>query len=265
MSLDWGDGHYETTAADLAVASAEALAVCRIQPGERVLDVGTGTGNAALPAIEAGAEVIAIDPAQRLLDVAAERARAVGATLTTHVAGATALPVPEDWADATISVFAVIFEPDGPAAVRELVRVTKPGGRIVLAAWNPDGPIAAIGRLLRQAMAANTPPGSATSDPAPTNWTDPEAVTALFAPYPATLSTTTRPLTFRGSSPAGWFDEAEQYHPVWRAGRRQLGEATWAQIRADSIAELAAANEDPSAFAATSTYRIIRADLRQSG
>jgi len=74
-AIDWGAGHYETTAAQLAPAAA-AVQRASLRPGERVLDLGCGTGNAALLAARAGTTVTGVDPAARLLKVAQDRAAA---------------------------------------------------------------------------------------------------------------------------------------------------------------------------------------------
>ena len=137
--IDWGTGHYEETAAQLQRAAEAVIAAARVRVGERVLDVGCGTGNAALLAAQAGAHVIGVDPAARLLDVARDRAVAEQLAVTFLPGDAAAIPVDDASADAVVSVFAVIFAPDPEAAAAEMARVLAPGGRIVLSAWWPDG------------------------------------------------------------------------------------------------------------------------------
>lgn len=258
--LDWGDGRYEHTAPELLPATAAALAAADLKPGERVLDVGTGTGNAAVAALRrGGVHVLGVDPSARLLSVARRRAADLGLPAEFKRASATALPVPDGGQDLVLSVFAVIFEPNGPAAVAELMRVTRPGGRIVLTTWTDQGAVFRVGRRLRTAVAAASP---APAGPPPTDWTDPAVVADLFAAHPvAKLSETIHPLTFHGTSPRGWFDAQEAEHPAWRAGRRILDDRTWTQVREDSIGELTAANEDPTALAVTSTFRVLRIDV----
>lgn len=255
--LDWGDGQYENTARELSPATAAALAAAAIRPGQSVLDVGTGTGNAALAAARASARVLGIDPAPRLIGVARANAAELGLPVEFRLGTATALPVPDASQDLVLSVFAVIFEPNGPAAVAELVRVTRPGGRIVLTAWTTEGAIFRAGRLMRQAIATL---GPASAEP-PTDWTNLDVLTGLFAAHRLALTETMHPLTFRAPGAEAWFDAAEAEHPAWRAARRALDDAAWADLRRASIDELSAANEDSDAFAVTSTYRVLRADL----
>jgi len=164
--IDWSAGTYELTAAQLAPAAERAVAAARITPGERVLDVACGTGNAAILAAFGGAQVTAVDQAGRLLEVAAGRARAAGVEIDWRAGDAVALPFDDDAFDAVLSVFGVIFAPAEPAAA-ELVRVTGPEGRIVLVTWTGEGVIAAASGVMRRAMAeAGALPGPDPTAPA---------------------------------------------------------------------------------------------------
>src|SRR3954447_25083158 len=152
-TLDWSLGRYERTAEQLMPAAR--LLVERAAPaaGERVVDVGCGTGNAALLAAERGARVTGVDPAARLLAVAREQARERSLDADFVAGDAAALPLAEGEADLVLSVFGVIFAPDVEAAAAEMARVTGPDGRVVFSAWIPEGPIAAVNRMAREAVA----------------------------------------------------------------------------------------------------------------
>src|SRR5690349_10371870 len=132
--MDWSVGNYERTAGQLLPAAEELIEVAAPREREHVVDVGCGTGNAALLAAARGARVTGVDPAPRLLEVARERAQARRLDATFAVGHAAALPLGDGEADVVLSVFGVIFAPDPPAAAAELARVTAPGGRIVLSA-----------------------------------------------------------------------------------------------------------------------------------
>jgi ubiquinone/menaquinone biosynthesis C-methylase UbiE len=135
----WALGDYDRVARDLiAPFGSELVAACAIQPGERVLDVASGTGNVALAAAAVGAEVVACDVTPELLAVGRERADERGLALTWRVADAQALPFPDATFDVVTSSVGVMFAPDQRAAARELVRVCRPGGRIGLINWPPD-------------------------------------------------------------------------------------------------------------------------------
>jgi len=129
---------------DFARAGAEQVIVgellCRaidIHPGERVLDVAAGSGNAALAAARRGARVTATDFVPQLLEVAARRAAVEGLVVDTEEADAQALPFPDGSFDVVLSTFGVMFAPDQARAASELIRVCRPAGRIGLTAWTP--------------------------------------------------------------------------------------------------------------------------------
>ena len=106
---DWGIGRYERFAPDLEPAAEHVVELAGLHPGERVLDLGCGTGNAALLAARAGAAVTGIDPASRLLEIARERLAADGLDGSFVVGDAQALPFRDGEFDAVLSVFGVIF------------------------------------------------------------------------------------------------------------------------------------------------------------
>ena len=161
MSIDWSVGRYETTAEQLLPAAREVVQAAAVQPGERVLDVGCGTGNAALLAAARGARVTAVDPAGRLLEVARQRAAAEGHSVDFRLGEAAALPAPDDAFDVVLSVFAAIFAPDSQAALTDMARTLAPGGRLLLSAWAPGGAIGRMGEVAGEAVRAalGAPPG----------------------------------------------------------------------------------------------------------
>jgi 2-polyprenyl-3-methyl-5-hydroxy-6-metoxy-1,4-benzoquinol methylase len=113
---DWSLGRYESTAERLLPAARVVVESAALHAGERVLDLGCGTGNAALLAAACGARVTGVDPASRLLEVARARAASEGADITFLAGEAASLPVGDASADVIVSVFAVIFAPDAVAA-----------------------------------------------------------------------------------------------------------------------------------------------------
>ncbi|MCW3041837.1 MAG: class SAM-dependent methyltransferase, partial [Solirubrobacterales bacterium] len=122
--IDWSIGSYERTAAELDAVSEQVVEAAAVGPGDRVLDIACGTGNAALKAAARGADVLGVDLAARLVRVAAERARAAGITSARFVTGdAQDLPVPDASVDVALSVFGLIFAPDQARAAAEVVRV----------------------------------------------------------------------------------------------------------------------------------------------
>lgn len=268
---DWDAGSYEITATQLAPASARAVEAAQIAPGDRVLDLACGTGNAALLAATRGAEVTGLDPAERLIEVAAGRARAAGVEITWTPGTATDLPFSDGAFDAVLSVFGVIFAAPAEDAVAELVRVTADDGRIVLTTWTATGAIAAGSGVLRRAItetvaaagpatAGPAPAAPATAGPAPRDWGDPEHVAELFAPYGLVPRIERIPHVFEAVSPEAFADEWLDQHPMWLAARPLLGGDAYAALREPLVAALDAGNEDPSGFRATSEALLIRID-----
>jgi len=126
------------------------------EAGERVLDAGCGDGNVALELAEHGAVVTACDLSDTLLDGARRRAAGAGVEIDWREADLEALPFADASFDATWSAFAPAFCAHPHRALAQLVRVTRPGGRIALALWRRAG---VVGRLLRLAAIADPPPG----------------------------------------------------------------------------------------------------------
>jgi SAM-dependent methyltransferase len=255
VSIDWSIGHYETTAEQLLPAAREVVEVAGVRPGERVLDVGCGTGNAALLAAARGARVTAVDPAARLLDVGRARAAAEGHEVEFLVGEAAALPVADGGFDVVLSVFAAIFAPDPEAALRDMTRVLAPDGRLVLSAWMPGGAISRMGQVAGQAVRAAV---GAPSAPPPFPWHDTDAVVGLASPLGLSVEAAERTLVFTADSPEAYLDAESTNHPVAVTNGRLLADHGWdeADYRAQLVRVLREDNEDPAAFRATSRYVI---------
>jgi SAM-dependent methyltransferase len=243
--VDWGAGNYERTAVEYEPVAQAVVDQAALSPGERVVDLGCGTGNAALLAAARGARVVAIDAAPRLLDVARERARSRGSEIEFREGDLLDLPVDDGSADVMISVFGLIFATDPSRGIGELGRVVRGGGRAYVSAWIPEGPIdgmlAAVGCVV----------GRITQAPAPTRfaWSDPTAVGALAAAAGLSLvGTTTAELAIRDSSPEAYV-EGGRDHPMALSVRPVLEQAgADAEATAAMVAVLREANEDPHGF-----------------
>jgi ubiquinone/menaquinone biosynthesis C-methylase UbiE len=167
---------------------------------EKVLDVAAGNGNASLAAARHFADVTSTDYVPALLEQGRRRAEADGLPITFQVADAEALPFADGSFDVVLSTFGVMFAPDQERAAGELVRVVKPGGRIGLANWTPDGFIGA----LFEVMSAHVPPPSGLRSPM--EWGSEPRLVELFGPYATDIRTKRRTYTFRYRSAEHWIE-----------------------------------------------------------
>jgi SAM-dependent methyltransferase len=250
--VEWGKGRYERIAEQLFPAAETAVESADLSAGERVVDVGCGTGNAALLAAERGASVTGIDPAQRLLDVAAATAAERGLDATFLPGEAADMPLDDDSADVVLSVFGVIFAPDPRAAAAEIDRIGASEARLLHTAWIPEGPISQAVRLARQTMSEilDQPPGAP-----PFPWHEGEALSSLFEPHGFSVSVTEHSLAFHAASVDEFMHIEGENHPLAIAARPVLEGAGRAEEVRDGMRRIyEEANEDPSGFRLTSRY-----------
>lgn len=175
QSVVWGLGDYPTFAAQIDVVSRRAVELVGVAAGERVLDVATGTGNAALWAARAGATVTGLDLSPALLQAARERAAAEQFAIEFVEGDAEALPFPDDSFDRATSVFGAIFAPRQELAASELLRVVRPGGTAGLVSWAQDSVMGQMILLNRTLLPA------AAQVPSPAQWGDEDHARAMFA------------------------------------------------------------------------------------
>ena len=194
----WASGDFAVIGTTLQIVGESLAEAADIHAGERVLDVAAGNGNATLAAARRFAHVTSTDYVPALLDKGRERARAEALPVTFQVADAEALPFADASFDAVLSTFGVMFAPDHPRAAREMLRVVRPGGRIGLANWTPEG---FIGRLFK-VIGAHVPPPAGLKSPA--LWGTLAHLAALFDVSPAQIRCERRMFNFRYRSPAHW-------------------------------------------------------------
>jgi ubiquinone/menaquinone biosynthesis C-methylase UbiE len=174
----WAAGDYPAIAQrQLWPVGERVVQRVAVQRGEEVLDVACGTGNAALRAAAAGGRVTGIDLTPELLEVARRLASEQGADIDYVEGDAEALPVATASFDVAVSVFGAIFAPRHAVAAHELARVLRPGGRVCLTAWTPEG---SMGDFFRT-IGGYLPPPPPFAQP-PLLWGSEEHVRGLFAP-----------------------------------------------------------------------------------
>lgn len=156
----WALGDYPAVVSDLVGGLGPVLAdACGVGPGDRVLDVAAGTGSVAVPAAERGADVVASDLTPELLAAGRRAAEARGVRLEWREADAEALPFADAEFDVVTSCLGVMFAPHHQASADELVRVCRPGGRLGLLSWTPEGFIGQMFATMRP-YAPAPPPGA---------------------------------------------------------------------------------------------------------
>jgi ubiquinone/menaquinone biosynthesis C-methylase UbiE len=166
LKATWMAGDFGQIAKSIEDGAVEFITRLQIPKGAKVLDVACGTGNLAIPAAKAGALVTGLDFASNLVEQARVRAKAEGLKIEFQEGDAEAMPYPDGSFDVVVTMFGAMFCPRPEKAAAELIRVTKPGGRIAMANWTPQGFAGQMFKL--SGMYAPPPPGM----PAPVLWGD---------------------------------------------------------------------------------------------
>ncbi|WCB91979.1 2-methoxy-6-polyprenyl-1,4-benzoquinol methylase, mitochondrial [Baekduia alba] len=255
----WGVGEYPLMAQRLKPAAQRAVDLARVAPGDRVLDLACGTGNAALMAAARGAEqVIGVDFEPALLAIARERGEGLDLTIDWRVGDLGALPVADASVDVVVSAFGIMYASDQPRAAAELARVCAPGARVVLASWTPGGVMPGLGAAVAPFVA---PPPLAGLPPS--RWGDPDAARALLtdagvvagAAHPEALT-----LTFENRLSAVAFLVRTAGHVVAERPRLEA-EGRWPQLLAAVAAHVSASatTDDDGRVALSLEYLLVEA------
>jgi SAM-dependent methyltransferase len=236
----WAAGDYAAVAELIDEAPPrDLLARMDLAPGQDVLDVATGTGNVAIRAAAAGAQVVGLDITPELFATARRRADAQDVTVDWLEGDAEELPFEDESFDRVLSTFGVQFAPRHEIVAEELARVCRPGGRIGLVNWTPQGQIGELFKIMGGYLPA--PPDYASPPPL---WGSEEHVRELFAGTGLELEFT------RGVNP--WhFDSAEHYvvfmethyGPTLKARERLTAEGRWEDCRRELLAMAERRNE----------------------
>ncbi|GAA0812852.1 class I SAM-dependent methyltransferase [Spirilliplanes yamanashiensis] len=238
----WSSGSYGAVAALIHPMAEYLVDAADLAPGSRILDVATGTGNAALAAARCGARVTGIDYVPALLERGRARAAAEGLAVDFAEGDAEALPYEDDAFDTVLSVVGVMFAPDQETAAAELVRVCRPGGTIGLASWTPDG---FIGELFKTVGRHVPPPAGLRPPPL---WGDEERLQELFGPAVTWLRVTRRDFVFRFATPEALVDYFRtHYGPTLKAFEAVADSPAEKQLYADLV-DLAARHSTGDAY-----------------
>ncbi len=196
----WASGDFGQVGVRLQLVGESLIEAVDLRANDRVLDVAAGNGNASLAAARHFASVTSTDYVPELLEQGRRRAEADRLPITFKVADAEALPFDDESFEVALSTFGVMFAPNQEQAARELLRVTKPGGKIGLANWTPDG---FIGQLFHLLSTFVPPPAGLRS---PMEWGSEPRLVELFGPHASDIKTTRRMYNFRFQSAEHWIE-----------------------------------------------------------
>jgi ubiquinone/menaquinone biosynthesis C-methylase UbiE len=202
----WASGDFGIIGTTLQVvgeALCEAVDVCA---GERVLDVAAGNGNATLAAARRFAQVTSTDYVPHLLEQGKRRAEAERLPVTFEVADVENLPYADGTFDVVLSTYGAMFAPDQTRTAREMLRVTRSGGRIGMANWTPEG---FLGDLFRLIGGFVPPPAGLAS---PVRWGTETGLVELFGPYAKDIRCERRDYQFRYRSATHWIEIFRDYY-----------------------------------------------------
>jgi len=202
----WSSGDYATVGTTLQIVGETLCEALDLRAGQKVLDVAAGNGNVTLAAARRWCEVVSTDYVPALLERGRERAAAERLAIEFREADAEALPFADASFDAVVSTFGVMFTADQDKAAAELVRVCKPGGKIGLANWTPDG---FIGQLFK-AIGKYMPPPAGVKSPA--LWGTGARITELFGAQASSIHLEQRDFVFRYRSAQHWLDVFKSYY-----------------------------------------------------
>lgn len=208
----WSSGDYAVIGTTLAITGELLCEAVDLRPDQRVLDVAAGNGNATLAAARRWGHVTSTDYVPALLERGRAKAVAERLPVTFQEADAEQLPFADSSFDVVLSVFGVMFTPNQEQAARELLRVCRPGGKIGLANWTPEGFIGHIFRTIGKYI----PPAAGVKPPA--LWGTEERLGELFGDGIAELAVKRRFFVFRYRSAEHWLEVFRTYYgPVLKA------------------------------------------------
>ena len=208
----WSAGDYSQVGVTLQIVGESLCETIDLRAAERVLDVAAGNGNATLAAARRFADVVSTDYVSELLEKGRQRAEAEHLPVEFRVADAENLPFHDASFDVVLSTFGVMFTPNQEQSAAQMLRVLRPGGRIGLANWTPEG---FIGQLFKTVGRYVAPPAGVKP---PSLWGTETRLVELFGTQAADIRTTRRMFNFRYRSAQHWIDLFREYYgPVLKA------------------------------------------------
>ena len=228
----WEKGDFGAVAPLISEPGRIVVEAVGVQAGEDVLDVACGTGNATLRAAERGARVTGLDIVPHLLAQGRQLAERAGLEITWVEGDAEELPFADASFDAVVSVFGCMFAPDHRRAAAELARVLRPGGRLGVCAWIPDGN---VGEFFRTTT-SHLPPMPEGTEPPPL-WGVEDHVREIFAGTGIQPRGERRTVEIAGESPEAMLELYEhKFGPVVMAKEVLEPQGKWQALADDLLA-----------------------------
>jgi len=212
QQVSWSSGDYAIIGTTLQIVGEQLAEAMDLRAGQTVLDVAAGNGNVSLAAARRWCEVTSTDYVESLLARGRRRAEAEGLKIKFQIADAEDLPFPDASFDAVVSTFGGMFSPDQDRTAEELVRVCKPGGRVGLANWTPEG---FIGQMFKT-IGKYLPPPTGVKSPA--IWGTRSWVETTFRAAASTIAAEPRHFVFRYRSAQHFLEIFRTYYgPMLKA------------------------------------------------
>jgi ubiquinone/menaquinone biosynthesis C-methylase UbiE len=243
----WASGDFAVIGTTLQIVGESLCEAVDLSSTSRVLDVACGNGNASLAAARRFGKVTGLDYVPELLRKAGDRARAEGLDIEFVLGDAERLPFEDGQFDVALSTYGIMFAPDQEKAAREIARVVKPGGKIGLANWTPEG---FIGQLLKTVGQHVPPPAGVAS---PIYWGMEARVRDLF-PAVRSIQVTRKDFVFRYQSTAHFLEMFRRFYGPTHKAFAALDEAGQARLASDITALCDKYNRQKTALAVPAEY-----------
>ena len=249
----WSSGDYPSAMHVIASVGPRAVEAAEVSSDDVVLDVACGSGNATIPAAKTGAKTTGLDITPELLEAGKKAAAEAGVEIEWMEGDAQDLPFDDASFDVVTSVFGCMFAPDHRRTAAELARVLKPGGRMVLTAWRPEGNFGAMFRTIASHM---PPPPEGFQ--APPLWGNEEHVREIFEGTAIDLDLEPTAVEFTADSPEAYLEEMERDLPPMVMAQANMEPDKWQALRSDLQTLYAETNESETAFSAKQEYLLIK-------
>lgn len=231
LKSTWESGDYGVFAKYLEPGALEFFERLNIPSGTKMIDIACGAGQLTIPAAKKGIDVVGVDLAQNLVDQANERAKAEGVSAKIVQGDAEALDFPDATFDVALSLIGSMFAPRPELVASEMLRVTKPGGKIIMGNWTPAGHVGQMFKI----MGSHVPPPAIF--PSPLLWGVEENVRERFGDGVSELQMTKRMYPFAyPMSPENVVDFFFEFYGPTNRAYASLDESAREKLRDDLIA-----------------------------